>query len=284
LTVSGHMFGKLKFENQVNAIGGLVLLVLGGVTMSELLRSKATPACSTRFPASTQMSLLRTNGVPMAPAELQARIGVGERGIIEKASVVKSDGPSPWALNIKVGTPEENEPSVAFTWTPHGMSKASSACLKYSVLLPREFDFSQGGFLPGFVGDFSAKAASTGQTGFASRIGWTETGQVASFINLSDSTLGDGGHRVVAPTGTLPRGRWFDIEQEIQLNAPNTTNGQLRVWVDGKLLFEKTKVAWRGHSGVTVSGVVADIGYKRIHTNILPARKVANVRRSDKAG
>lgn len=276
------MLSKLSFESQVNAVGALVFALIGGYVVSELVRTRDTPVCQTRYPAPTQMSLLRANGIPMTPAELQARIGVGERGVIENASIVKSDGPDGLALRVKTGAPQENGPAVSFQWSPSGIGSASAACLSYSVLIPRDFPLSQGGYLPGIAGDMTGlpKGTTSTQTGFASRPRWGDNGTFDIETNTSQAELGEGAQRIASKTVTLPQGRWVRIDQEVVLNTPNAQDGQLRVWIDGRLAITNSKIAWRGHGGIRIVGVAADVGYAPMRANILPTRKPSEIKLS----
>lgn len=256
------MFEKLSFENRVNAFGGVLVMVAAIYGASELTRKRTVATCVATYPAGTQMSLLRVNGQPMAPAELQARIGAGERGVLERASVVKSDGPSPYALAVKAGALEGKAPAVHFNWQPSSLSRPASACLTYQVKLPDDFDFASGGYLPALFGDTrSAQPAGT-QTGFAARIVWAKGGRMGLDLNHSSSAISQEPQWQELPKTVLPRGRWVAITQEVVLNTPNAQNGELRVWVDGELKIDITNVPFRSHAGIAVSGVVADIGYR----------------------
>ncbi len=253
----------LSFQNQVNAVGGLALLIVGGYFASELTRSRETPPCSTRFPAATQMSFQKTNGAPMTPAEFQARVGLGEHGVIEKTSVRRGDGFNALVLDVNVGGPPASDTGSGFFWTPAGLSKTTSACLAYSVYVPLDFEFGSGGMLPGLYGDASAPA-SGGQSGFAARVTWGNTGIVGVDANVSDlMTVAQGGQplRYISKGVELPKGRWTSIEQEIILNSPNAKDGTLRFWIDGRLGLEARDIAWRGNMSLRLSGVLADVGY-----------------------
>jgi hypothetical protein len=47
------------------------------------------------------------------------------------------------------------------------------------------------------------------------------------------------------PGALLERNQWYSIEQYIRLNQPDKNNGIFRVWLDGRLLFEKTNLRLR---------------------------------------
>jgi hypothetical protein len=253
----------LSFQNQVNAVGGLAILIVGGYFVSELTRSRETPTCSTRYPAATQMSFQKSNGAPMTPAEFQARVGLGEHGVVEKTVVRRGDGANALVLDVQVGGPPANDTGSGFFWSPAGLAKARSACLAYSVYVPYDFEFGAGGMLPGLYGDTRAPAAG-GQSGFAARVTWGNSGIVGVDANLSDlATVEQGGQplRYVSKGIELPKGRWVMVEQEVGLNSPNARDGTLRLWIDGRLGLEARDIAWRGNMSLQLSGVLADVGY-----------------------
>lgn len=271
------MLEKLSFENQVNVFGGIVVALIGVYVLAEVVTTRDNPACMVGYPAYTQMSFANSKGAPLSPPELQARLGVGERGVMQHATIGKSDGPEGLAFDVKVGAPQQNGPAVSFTWAPHNLSNATSTCLSYSFYLPRDFNFSQGGYLPGLYG--LGKSSTATQSGFSARTSWSANGLLQMEKNFSDVTAAQQGSSIVAVKDyTLPRGRWVRVDQEIVLNAPNQQNGQLRLWVDGKLRLHEKKLAWRNHASIMVAGVAADVGYAPMKTNILPARPEATIR------
>ena len=254
----------LSFQNQVNAIGGFAFLIAGGYFVSEFTRSRETPPCSTRFPAATQMSFQKTDGAPMTPAEFQARVGMGEHGVIEKTAVRRTGGAYPLVLDVKIGGPGSGDFGAGFFWTPSGLQAPSSACLAYNVQVPQDFDYATGGMLPGLYGA-NPSAAAGAQAGFAGRVMWSNSGAFGVETNLSDFNMAQSGqpllHRSVA---VLPRGRWVSVEQEIVLNSPNAKDGLLKLWVDGRLVIDISDIAWRGAS-FALTGVLADVGYLASH-------------------
>ena len=181
------MFNELSFKNQVNAVGGLAFVIIGGFFAYELGKSRDMPACGARYPVTTQISLQKNDGTPLAPGELQARMGFGERGLFEKATVIKTaDGPSPYGLDVKVGGAVDADTGAYFYWTPGGMGKATSACLSYQVLVPIDFDYARGGRLPGVYGGFAGGGNSPTQSGFATRFAWDELGAMSVEANFTD--------------------------------------------------------------------------------------------------
>ncbi len=259
-------FGSL--QNQVNAVGGIALLIIGGYAAFEVSKSRDAKPCSSRFPSATEMSLQKANGVALSPAELQARAGVAERGMIEKASVRKGDGgPTALALDVRVGGPKSSDTGIGFTWAPSTFGKVETACLVYSVHLPADFDFANGGVLPGLYGQANASTPGN-QKGFSARMTWNETvvlgvEAVTADIRTSDhEPVG----RIEAAGSELKRGRWTHIEQELVLNSADSADGIVRVWIDGRLRLEDKELGWRAHPTLKVSGVMADVAYSGAET------------------
>jgi hypothetical protein len=279
-------FDDLSFKSKINLFAMATFLTLGGYAAYGLTRSTDADPCSLRYSAGTQISLTKPNGAPLMPAELQARVGIGERDMAEKASVVRLDkGPVPIALDVKVGGPVETDTGISFLWSPTGVVTAPSACLSYRLLLPSNFDFGRGGELPGLIGGVTGRTAGRDiESGFSSRFSWDERGGVG--LNLA--TPSDKPDQspintftVRSERGQLVPGRWIDIEQELVLNEPSAKNGLVRLWVDGRLVVTDKAVAWRGKGAPGLSGVTAGIGYRAGDPRYTtPAAKVTSVRLS----
>jgi len=140
-------------------------------------------------------------------------------------------------------------------WQPRSLRDKSTVCLSYQVLLPSDFDFSQGGAFPGILGQ-----ADQSGDGFLVRLAWQQGGSISA---TNFSTLDGKKYKQQAGGDgyAIPRGRWVKIDQEVILNAPDQENGILRVWVDGSLAIDKADLAYRTKQDTTLAGVAADIFY-----------------------
>jgi hypothetical protein len=263
------MSQPLSFKTQVNLFGGAIFLIIGGYAAFEMSRQGDNDPCNKRYPAGMQMSLARTGGAPLAPGELQASVGVSERGLIEKASVVRTDlSTAPLAMEVQVGGPLDNDTGVTFAWTPKGVAKAEAVCLSYQVYAPKDFEFARGGQLPGFVGGQPDRSvAEAGDEPFSTLFMWDGRGSVGlGYLTSTEpprTSLADP-MRARAERASLPRGRWFDVQQEIKLNSGSAADGLARVWVDGRLVVVSGNIAWRSAGGPSVVGVRGAIGYSPI--------------------
>ena len=266
MTKTGMTMKPHNFKNQVNAVGGLSVAIVAGFFAYELGRSRDAPPCGLRFPSVTEMSLVKQGGAALSPGELQARAGIGETGMIEKASIVRVDGgPSPYALSVAVGGQVATDTGASFFWAPAGMTKATAACLSYDVFVPAKFDFARGGRLPGLFGGIFSGNLSTSQNAIGMHLTWDERGQ----IGLGGiSASGNGGAAASAmrlhyqSELEMPRGRWVRFEQEVAMNTPGAENGLLRLWIDGQLKLQDTAVVWRPDESLALTGAWADIGYQ----------------------
>jgi hypothetical protein len=272
------MFKNLSFKNQVNAIGGAAFLITGGFFTYEFARSRDAAPCGARYLTTTQFSLQKLDGAPLAAGELQARVGTGERGILEKASVIKPDnGSATYALDVKVGGSIDADTGVSFSWSPTGMSRAQAACLSYQVFLPSDFDFARGGKLPGLFGGSATSTETSVQSGFATRFTWDQSGNMGIAAFLSDTGETASASLQYSANFQLPVGRWVQLDQEVTLNSPNTQNGILRLWIDGRLKLEDTAIAWRGNGSMKLTGAAAQIGYQSFGGIEKPAKKQTSI-------
>lgn len=221
---------------------------------------ETTPPCSTRYPAGMLFTLQTNNGALMSPAELQAHVGLPERGVMENTKVIRvNQGPSRTALQVKLADvadmEEEAEPKngLDFRWRPPGMSTAKAACLSYNLWLPKKFEYGRGGVLPGIFGGTPGLSSD-----FATRVAWNDLSEVSVNVEPSSGkTYGIGRHeKAFAP------GRWAAIEQEVVLNSPGKLDGTVRLWVDGELRVENTRIAMRADENSNISGVISDVGYR----------------------
>jgi hypothetical protein len=251
-----------------NAAAALVMLVAGFTFLRMSLFPPQTEVCTARYMTGTLFALER-DGQLLTSEELQGRLGGKDHGVVENVSATRlSDGPVKVALAVKLvngaasALGEKASPGgTSFPWEPRLIKGKTASCLTYSVFLPADFDFNYGGTLPGIFGTSSAKEASDDKVaGFWARVGWLADGEgevsfsVTGGTELLTSAIGRGQF-------TLPRGRWFRIEQEVVLNSDVAADGILRLWVDGRQAIEITDLQYRNGPEVTISGVIADVFY-----------------------
>jgi hypothetical protein len=256
-------------------ITGISAVVIASVYIANSFISPDVEAlCEARYTGATQLTLRNSEGAIMSPIELQARVGLSEWGMLENAKIVES-GDAPSAEILEVSLPkgtgngfDEAVPrgGIGFLWSPIEMTAATSACLHYDVWLPEDFDFATNGMLPGlFSGsNFDPRTLGEKGSGFGTRLSWGKEGK----IQVVMQSPAEGGWQV-SPMGKsgnkLKTGRWISVDQEIVLNAPEKSNGVVRMWIDGKLIVETKDKKLRDDDGILVAGVLADVAYGGIN-------------------
>lgn len=246
-----------------NAAGVLIGLILVGYILFSGFLPDAETSCRERYPSTTQLSLRSAQGEPLAPIELQARAGFASWGVKDNASVVR-EGDDGTALQVKLATLSDVDTDtkrtangVHFLWNLAALGKATSACLSYSVWLPKDFAFDHGGLLPGLIG------GTPGEVGDANRFGTLARWQDDGKVGLDVALPGTGFRPAERADTTLTAGRWTRIDQEITLNAPGKPDGSVTMWVDGHEAGEKKRLILRNDESARFVGVGVDIGYLR---------------------
>jgi hypothetical protein len=150
---------------------------------------------------------------------------------------------------------------------------AQAACLSYQVMLPKDFEFGNGGLLPGLFGGDTAAPPKDGRdivlTSFGTHVSWTQDG------GLGLRVVTEGGEITVQPLGVnqpliMGLGRWVSIDQEVVLNSDGIADGLLRVWVDGQLKLEQSNMPWRLSDAGRFRGV--DVRAHFSGGNLTPAK------------
>lgn len=266
-------------------------LVIGALyILRSMFMTETATVCSSRYPNTLQFSLKSQSGKLMTSEELEARAGIASQGFRDNASVVAiKGGPAAAALRVRLakntGSPHRDgiaPGGISANWTPASLEKVGAACLTYHVFLPGTFDFAGGGSLPGLLGGAKDDPGARDKS-FAERLGWlyegagvinaeiapAATASAADPKSKTDDTIDlsippPSGENTI-PYGResfwMPKGRWVAFEQEVVLNEPGTSNGVLRLWVDGELKIDSTNVNWRSSKQSQFTGVALDVSY-----------------------
>lgn len=118
-------------------------------------------------------------------------------------------------------------------------------------------DLNDDGKLPGFAGRDGTSEGAGGNpasgTGWSARMGWDDPWDHSGtdipldwYIYHMDAGGSYGEHDLIA---LLEEGRWYKIEQYLDIGEPNTNDGVLRCWVDDTLEYERTGLRWRYSGG-----------------------------------
>lgn len=128
--------------------------------------------------------------------------------------------------------------------------------LSYSVRFSEEFDFVKGGKLPGLFGGLGNNGGRIpdGRDGFSTRYMWRRGGQGEVYAYLPSSQ--EHGTSIGRGQWRFQPGRWYHLEQEVQLNHPGQKDGRVRVWVDGRLRLDKDQLEFRSTDALKIDGIL----------------------------
>jgi hypothetical protein len=247
--------------------GALALVAVASiVTMGRsILGTEQRTSCRERYDNAVQWSLQRENGDLLTPSDLQARLGSTDWGLIERVSVVKASNPQGAALEVDLrGAPAAAPGQTAgagFEWAPQLIDGPRAGCASYGLFLDPKFSFATGGKLPGIFGGRAGDDRDA-PNAFSTRLAWNADGVLDIYGHMPGlaSSRGLTNERNEV---SLPRGRWIAVDQEVVLNTPGRSDGVLRVWLDGKLIFENGSVNYRTDTDSAVRGILAEVAYAR---------------------
>ncbi|NEQ99243.1 MAG: hypothetical protein F6K30_21420 [Cyanothece sp. SIO2G6] len=136
-----------------------------------------------------------------------------------------------------------------------GIEPKDALRMSYSLRFSEDFDFVKGGKLPGLFGGEGASGGNIpdGTDGFSTRMMWRQDGQGEVYAYLPTSK--NYGTSIGRGAWTFTPGQWHDIEQEVILNQPGKSDGQIRVWFDNKLVLEESGLKFRTTDELKLDGI-----------------------------
>jgi len=169
--------------------------------------------------------------------------------------------------------------SLKYLFAEHGQTEPEQIYFRYYIRFSPNFrDTPDGGKLPGISGDITTGGTSgrpsDGTNGWSLRGSFVPARDPANplyprvllgtYAYTADmlSVYGDHwywpGQRGL---GLAELDRWYSIEQYFKVNTPGKKDGVLRVWIDGRLAFEKFDVNVRTVSGWPIHEILASMHY-----------------------
>lgn len=127
--------------------------------------------------------------------------------------------------------------------------------LSYKVRFAKETSFMRGGKLPGLYGGIprSGGQIPNGSDGFSTRVVWQSYGEGAVYAYLPSSKVwgtlfGKGKWRFHA-------GQWTQVAHRVRLNTPGKDNGEIMIWIDGKIVHQQCGLRFRDVSTLKIDGI-----------------------------
>ncbi|MDX2204670.1 MAG: hypothetical protein NW223_18105 [Hyphomicrobiaceae bacterium] len=257
-----------------NFAGALIgIAALAGAVRYTLFKPQIAP-CETRY-KQTMRFALEQNGKLLSTDELQARVGGRDKGLHNVAIAREPGAPKPATFKVSLPSGSHGPDAAAnaggarFPWEPRVLASRTAACLAYDMMLSKDFDFSENGLLPGFVG-----ADAQDDERFEVHLSWDRSGEgtvrhritskapaqrgnpalLSNPVDLG-AGKGEGSYGIELAAFELPKGRWLRINQELVLNRPEQSDGTLRIFIDGRLVFERTDMNLRATADTRLQGV-----------------------------
>jgi hypothetical protein len=136
--------------------------------------------------------------------------------------------------------------------------KHETAEMSYTLRFSKDFDFVKGGKLPGLCGgpeNVSGGRPANGQNGFSARLMWRRDGRGEAYV-YHKNQKGDYGDSFAFPSDfRFPTDTPVKVRLAVSMNTPGKRNGALRVWIDEKLLVERSDMEWRSVNSFGVDGL-----------------------------
>ncbi|MDD2797801.1 MAG: T9SS type A sorting domain-containing protein [Bacteroidales bacterium] len=125
------------------------------------------------------------------------------------------------------------------------MTPAKHYFLDYFVKFDKGFEFNLGGKLPGLTsggGDYTGGVVPTNGQGWSARYMWSTNNSILYLYYIDQSSsFGDN----IPTNQVFEKDRWYRMTQEIIVNDENMNNAVIRVWMNGRLVIEKTNFRLR---------------------------------------
>jgi hypothetical protein len=128
-------------------------------------------------------------------------------------------------------------------------------CLAYDVEFEPGLDFVKGGKLPGLYGGDAPSGGADTSRGYSTRYMWRAGGAGEVYAYLPEKK-GVYGESISRGAWAFTPGQWQRLEQEVIVNHISVHDGVLRVWVDGRLVVDRSDMLYRVADNVLVSGLM----------------------------
>ncbi|KII89406.1 polysaccharide lyase family 14 protein [Plicaturopsis crispa FD-325 SS-3] len=146
-----------------------------------------------------------------------------------------------------------------FYASPLPLGDSQNITLEYSVFFPADYDWVQGGKLPGMYGGHTGcSGGSSAKDCFSTRLMWRQDGagelylyapkdQQTTALCAARGSVCDAayGFSIGRASFNFAAGAWTHVTQTVILNAPGEQNGGFTLVVNGKRVIHRTDVFYR---------------------------------------
>ncbi|ASJ74546.1 polysaccharide lyase [Granulosicoccus antarcticus] len=129
-------------------------------------------------------------------------------------------------------------------------------------------EVESGKFGFGFAGGSAPTGGKVENDGFSVRLMWKGnydgSASVGAYVYSVDRTMNlPYGDEFVFPDFTIPTGDWFQVKMRLTTNSSHeASDGQLQVWINDKLLFDRSGIQWQSEGE---QPVIDDLLFSTFH-------------------
>ncbi|HBJ83269.1 MAG TPA: hypothetical protein DDZ88_05230 [Verrucomicrobiales bacterium] len=136
--------------------------------------------------------------------------------------------------------------------------KHEAAEMSYTLRFSQDFDFVKGGKLPGLCGgpeNVSGGRPANGKNGFSARLMWRRDGRGEAYVYHKNQKDDYGDSFAFPAEFRFPTDTPVKVRIALSMNTLGKSDGTLRVWIDEKLLVERSDMEWRSVDTFGVDGL-----------------------------
>ena len=120
---------------------------------------------------------------------------------------------------------------------------AKETLLEYRIRFDGNYDFSRGGKIPGLAGGSAPTGCvSTNGSGFSARMMWRENGRLIGYVYDNNQSSACGA--AIEAGFSFKANQWYTLKERVKLNTGRTGNGVLQVWVDDRMVINRSNLAY----------------------------------------
>lgn len=198
--------------------------------------------------------------IPFADSSSFSTVNQAEKE--ENVSIAAGPGSEGRCCEVVFPEGSHNGASLSYDFREREDSEPESVFASYWLYLDETFEPLSDGKLPGFAGRYTGteRAGGWGGRQTTGTNGWSARGLFHSPDTNGDIPIGNYvyhanmdsyGTHVLWDTALEP-GRWYKIDQYIELNTPGESDGVLRGWVDQTLVYDSNEWRWRDTDDIRI--------------------------------
>lgn len=157
-------------------------------------------------------------------------------------------------INYPKGSAGCSDNKKCVNWKPKIGGKFNQLYYSYKIKIPKGFDFVKGGKLPGIAGGTANTGGNkpNGTDGWSVRMMWNQHGKLVQYVYHPDQQHEFGDTFEWKMDKSLERGKWHTIKTMVRINTPSRRDGEIKSWLDGKLVLDKKGLRFRNNNKLQI--------------------------------